>query len=89
MMTESEERAWMLGERAGWVQILRQAIKHLGYSDDIDDGLCDKHRYILEREAAIAQLRMLCEEFGDNDWEPSLHIADIIEKHLGRHLEIE
>ena len=42
--------------------------------------------WILEREDAIAQLRDLCEHFGDNEWSEDLHLADIIEKHLGKHL---
>lgn len=33
-----------------------------------------------------AKLRMLCAEFGDNDWDSGLHLADIIEKLLADHL---
>ena len=40
-----------------------------------------------EREEAIATLRRVCDRFGDNDWDPWLPLADIIEKHLVRHLE--
>jgi hypothetical protein len=43
-------------------------------------------QYEAERKEAIAKLREVCEEFGDNDWEDSLHLADIIEKHLYLHL---
>lgn len=39
-----------------------------------------------ERQEAIVILRSLCEEFGDNDWGDDLHLADIIDKHLRRHL---
>lgn len=43
-------------------------------------------RLLLERSEAIAMLRQVCEHYGDNDWPDSLHLADIIEKHLWRHL---
>ena len=39
-----------------------------------------------ERRETIAMLRQVCEEFGDNEWPDNLHLADIIEKHLWRHL---
>lgn len=39
-----------------------------------------------ERDEAIRILRDVCEEFGDNDWDNDLHLADIIEKHLHRNL---
>jgi predicted secreted protein len=42
---------------------------------------------IIEREEAINTLRDLCREHGDNDWSDDLHLADIIDKHLGRHLD--
>ena len=40
-----------------------------------------------EREVAVAALRELCGEYGDNDWADDLHLADVIEKHLRRHLD--
>jgi len=42
---------------------------------------------VAEREAAVAALRSVCGDFGDNDWSSEVHLADVIEKHLGRHLE--
>lgn len=42
--------------------------------------------WILEREATVAQLRQVCDDFGDNEWPDGLHLADVIEKHLARHL---
>lgn len=47
----------------------------------------DAVRLQIERDDAIKTLRQLCAEFGDNDWDDSLHLSDIINKHLGRHLE--
>ncbi len=39
-----------------------------------------------ERGAAVKMLRQLCADFGDNDWPDDLHLADVIDKHLGDHL---
>lgn len=41
-----------------------------------------------ERATTIAALRSLCAEFGDNDWPDDLHLADVVEKHLGKHLHV-
>ncbi len=45
-----------------------------------------KANLIIERQEAINMLRHICEEHGDNDWPDDLYLADIIEKHLHRHL---
>ena len=79
---EASEQKWLDGNRAAWVRMLSECLRELGY----DSGEAGAHRYILEREAALAQLRMLCEYFGDNEWDETLHLADVIDKHLGRHL---
>lgn len=39
-----------------------------------------------ERQETIKSLRGLCKDFGDNDWPDDLHLADVIEKHLGKYL---
>lgn len=44
-------------------------------------------RMMKERSAAVDALRELCGEYGDNDWDSDLHLADVIEKHLRRHLD--
>src|SRR4029077_15273959 len=41
-------------------------------------------RMQIPRGAVVKMLRMVCEEFGDNDWPDNLHQADVIEKHLIR-----
>lgn len=43
-------------------------------------------QYAIERTETVHALRELCKEFGDNDWSDDLHLADVIEKHLARHL---
>lgn len=81
-MNDAEELAYERGERAAWASLLRTCLHELGY----DAEATKQHGWITEREEAIAHLRGLCEEFGDNDWEERLHLADIIERHLGDHL---
>lgn len=81
-MSEQEEEIWLQGERAAYSRILSVALGGI----DRADPQWDKARLESEREAAIAVLRSLCEDFGDNDWEPNLYLADIIDKHLGKHL---
>lgn len=39
-----------------------------------------------ERAETVAALRRVCDEFGDNDWPDELHLGDVVEKHLRRHL---
>lgn len=82
-MTESEERAYIQGQRAVWLSVMRVAIREL-----CDDGIdLDPVTMLAEREAAIAALRDVCEDHGDNDWDEDLHLADIIRNHLQKHLE--
>lgn len=82
-MNQTEEQAFERGSRGAWVTCLQICLQRLGY----DDPQAKKTAWILEREAAVAQLRMLCETYGDNDWDETLHLADIIDKHLGRLLD--
>lgn len=78
---EEREQAWGDGYRAANLRVFRECLKHL---KDMPEA--DNERWVLEREEAIMVLRQLCATHGDNDWEPSLNLADIIDKHLARHL---
>lgn len=78
ILGESKEQAYLGGQRSVWTSLLRECLTHLGYDNP--------HSWVREREQAIAQLRRLCREFGDNDWTDDLHLGDIIEKHLTDHL---
>lgn len=40
-----------------------------------------------EREETIKMLRIICKDHGDLDWQDNLHLTDIIDKHLGKHLD--
>lgn len=83
-LTELTEQSYIQGSRAAWTQMLRQCLLQLGYNDP--EVQKKDLNWILEREAAINQLRDLCKFFGDNDWDEDLHLAEIIEKHLARQL---
>ena len=80
-MNKKEERAYEQGRREVYADIIRSAIRGLGYEGRPLESL------VAEREAAISALRNLCAKHGDNEWSNNLHLADIIEKHIGRHLD--
>lgn len=79
---EAEEEAYMRGERSALSGVISHCCRHLGYQDTE----AQKVAWIAEREAVIAALRNICADHGDNDWDEKLHLADVIEKHLHRHL---
>ncbi len=71
---------YIRGQRQAWSTLLATAMRELGMTG------CTLESLVLEREATVAALRSVCEEYGDNDWEDELHLADVIEKHLARPL---
>lgn len=79
-MSESEEAAYVLGQKAVWISILRQACRELG----VDDPEAAKARWVVERAETVQMLRKYCEEHGDNQWPDNLHLADVVEKRLMR-----
>jgi hypothetical protein len=79
-MSEMNEQDYERGYRAAMRLILGEAVRALGPEGDTD-------RWRLERADAVAMLRQVCAEHGDNDWPDDLHLGDAIEKHLWRHLE--
>ncbi len=81
-MNDNQEQKYIQGSRAAWRQMLQLSLANLGYPDQE----VQKTSWILEREGIIAQLRDVCDSFGDNDWDDTLNLGDVIEKHLGRHL---
>lgn len=80
MDTESKDRLVSQGMRLAWRRILGEAIRELG-----EEGNAESWR--VERADIVAMLRQVCEHHGDNDWSDDLHLGDVIEKHLWRHLE--
>jgi len=79
-MTPAEEDAYELGGKSAWRQMLALALRNLGI--DAPDGA----RLAMERAETVAMLRRVCSRHGDNEWPDDLHLSDVIEKHLGRHL---
>ena len=80
-MTNEEERAYEAGHRAAWTSLLGQCLLELGPS-----GL-KAERLVYERERADQALRSLARDFEiPADWPPNLHLADVVEKYVGRAL---
>ena len=83
---EEQERIYLDGAKGAWQSILGQALQQLApfLPDDPKVALA---RVVAERAEIVATLRRVCRHFGDNDWSDRLNLADVIEKHLERHLE--
>lgn len=81
-LEEIKEESYLLGQRALLLGQLKDILKQLGKREDTT-----KEDLIAEREEAVQALRSICEDHGDNEWDENLHLADIINKHLGKHLE--
>ena len=76
------EEDYKRGSRAAWLSLLAECYRQLGYGSPETQNVC----WVEEREATIAALRSACDAFGDNDWNETLNLADVVEKHLERHL---
>jgi hypothetical protein len=75
-LTTDKEASFMEGQRSAWTSVLRTVLRELGHHTP------NVARMILEREELVAQLRRLCAEFGDNEWESTDYLPDVIEKHV-------
>ena len=80
---EIHEQGYIEGTKAIYRHLLREAIHNLGANSPEFTA----QSWQIERADAIAMLRQVCGEYGDNGWSDDLYLADIIEKHLWRHLE--
>lgn len=88
MSTESEiERAYQDGRRATLSRLLMHFAGEL-YTTREEARLRSPEERLAfleaERLDTISALRELCAPLGCNDWPDTLHLRDIIEKHLGR-----
>ena len=77
----ARDAGYEAGRRATWLSVLSTALRELGH--DAPEGAA----LAKERAETVAVLRQLCAEHGDNDWSDDLHLADVVEKHLARHLD--
>lgn len=83
-MTEAtRDQAYMDGRRMALLGVLNHVLRELG-ADSPEAG---QARWASERTEALAVLRRICREHGDDDWPDDLHLADVLEKHLERHLD--
>lgn len=80
---EAHERTWIAGQRSALTSMLSKVLGELGYQDTE----ATRAKWIVEREQTIARLREACADWGDNDWTETLHLRDVIDKHLLRHLD--
>ena len=76
------ETDYISGSRAAWLSMLHTCLRELG----VDDPVAGQARWVSEREQTVAMLRQVCERYGDNDWPDTLHLADVVDKHLGKYL---
>lgn len=79
---EAIEHAYVRGQRALLLRQLGEILRELGH----DSPEAKANQWVIERAAAVTALRLVCAEFGDNDWPDDAHLGDVIEKHLGRNL---
>lgn len=80
-MTPTEEQAYAEGRRSTYRSLLGECARELGGEDRKLAAV------LAEVEAARVALRRLCADHGDLEWDDRLHLADVIEKHLARHLD--
>lgn len=85
-MDEQGELDYRRGQRSAWRHVMSVALGQLAY-DSTDKAELIVERLIAEREDIISVLRRLCAHYGDNDWDETLHLGDVIEKHLWSHLD--
>ena len=89
-LQELTESHFIRGERSALIRQLLNVLSELSIPytdiDNAPENLMTIARLTMEREGTIAILRSICEDHGDNDWDETLHLSDVIDKHLGRHL---
>ncbi len=80
---EQRERSYLEGRRRAYIDTIMRSAEALGYGT----SRAKMGALIAEIQEAKQKLRDLCERHGDNGWDESLYLADVIEKHLGRYLD--
>ena len=88
-MTDKEEAAYLRGEQATYREMLSGALRglHREVLPNTPEALRLRVAQLeAQRASTVAALRSVCGDFGDNDWEDTDHLADVVNKHLGRHL---
>ena len=74
----------------GTIAARRTMLLHIMHNMNIKTDITSLELRVIqlenERNESVAALREICEDHGDNDWSSNLHLADVITKHLQRHL---
>ncbi len=81
-MQKIDDYSYGQGQKMAGARTLKLAIQMLGY----EGNEFNVARLLSERAETVTALRDVCEDYGDNDWDDNLHLADVIEKHLHRQL---
>lgn len=81
-----DEKSYDQGSRMAWWIILNNCLRNLKFDCNKEDPKYQLAFLVKEREGALSALRSLCGDFGDNEWDAKLDMADIINKHLGNYL---
>jgi hypothetical protein len=88
-VTESEsERRFREGYVCALRGVLGQTLSAIlpQYENALVDDRELLARAVLELSEARSTLRRICARWGDNDWEVSLNLSDVLEKHLESYL---
>jgi predicted secreted protein len=89
-LQELMEYHYILGQRSAFVSQLHNILNELSVPytdiDDAPENLMTIARLTVEREDTISALRGICEDHGDNEWDNNSHLADVVDKHLGKYL---
>lgn len=83
----AEERAYIEGRAAALRHAMLYCARELGifHAEDPNVALAYKND---ELARARKQLRELSERLGCNDWEDSLDLGDVVEKHVARAVDV-
>lgn len=86
----ARERGYIDGKNAALRALLEHVASEMRLAPGDTDSVDALARRLAIAEAQLsatrAALRELCRDFGDGDWSDDLHLADVVDKHLGRHL---
>jgi len=85
----ARERTYVEGQRSAWAEMLRAGLRQLGYMTEGEPIEVVAARLATQLEETRQALRSVCKAYGDNRWTDDLHLADVVEKHLGRPLDDE
>lgn len=90
-MNAKEERAYIEGGRSAWRRLLGDAILELSWDKDSINSSADQTvargaAAIVQLDEVRAEIRKLCEKFGDDSWEDGDHLVDVLRNYLEPHL---